>query len=99
MPLSLSLSVEHRVSCYVCISEFSARMHERESGCIRYTLVRARARDKHEHDGETSASAFRVGINLISLAFNRPVRASSGEFNLDFDLPLRAPPWNDYRII
>lgn len=40
--------------------------------------------------GRHAASAFRVGINLISPAFNRPVRAaSSGEFNLDFDLPLR----------
>lgn len=34
-----------------------------------------------------TASAFRAGINLISPAFNRSVRASSGEFNLDFDLP------------
>jgi hypothetical protein len=33
-----------------------------------------------------TASAFRAGINLISPAFNRSVRASSGEFNLDFDL-------------
>ena len=68
-----------------CASAFSTRMHTDRHGVTR-------------HDGGT-VSAFRTSINLISPAFNRPVRAFSGEFNLYFYLPLRALSWNDYRII
>lgn len=76
LPLSHThtFSAVHRICITIsCTSAFNASMH------IHHRCISRRA-----------ASAFRAGINLISPAFNRPVSAaSSGEFNLDFDLPLR----------